>query len=94
MSLSSASRLLGVALSHLACVRGKCSQNLLLLLLGHLEEVERSPKFSRDFVELGGRDLQFAVSFFQAERSTAWFRSCILLRSTGNVADPRMAAPA
>jgi hypothetical protein len=38
----------------------KFGQNLLLLRLRHLEEVERSPKFSRDFVGLGGRDLQFA----------------------------------
>jgi hypothetical protein len=80
--------LLGVALSHLALVRGKCSQNLLLLPLGHLEEVKRSPKLSRDFVELGGRDLQFAMGFFQAEGSTAWFRACILLGSTSNVAKP------
>ena len=50
-------RLLRVSPSHLALVCGKCSQNLLLLPLGHLEEVKRSPKFSRDFVELGGRDL-------------------------------------
>src|SRR5215211_3149475 len=71
--------LLRVSLSHLALVCGKCSQNLLLLLLGHFEEVKRSPKFSRHFVELGGRDLQFAMGFFQAERSTAWFRTCILL---------------
>jgi hypothetical protein len=52
----SAAGLLG-ALSHLALVCGKCSQNLVLLTLGHLEEVKRSPKFSRDFVELGGSDL-------------------------------------
>jgi len=45
----------------------------------HLEEVQRSPKFSRDFVELGGRDLQLAMGFFQAERSAAWFGGCILL---------------
>src|SRR5215207_11038791 len=81
--------LLGVSLSHLALVCGKCSQNLLLLLLGHLEEVKRSAKFSRDFVELGGRDLQFAMGFFQAKRSTARFRGCILLRAAGNVADPQ-----
>src|SRR5512132_3080647 len=29
------------------------------------------------------------MSFFQAERSTACFRGCILLGSTGNVADPQ-----
>ena len=46
--------LLRVPLSHLALVCGECSQNLLLLTLGHLEEVERSPKFGRDFIELGG----------------------------------------
>jgi hypothetical protein len=45
---------------------GKCSQNLLLLPVGHLEVVKRSPELSRDFIELGGRDLQFAVGFFQA----------------------------
>jgi len=54
-----------------------------------LEEVERSPKFRRDFIENGGRDLQLAMGFFQAERSTARFRGCIVLRSTGNVANPQ-----
>jgi len=67
----------------------KCGQNLLLLLLGHLEEVKRSPKFSRDFIELGRRDLQFAMSLFEAKRSTALLRGCILLGATGNVADPQ-----
>src|SRR5439155_1508032 len=80
--------LVGVSLGHLALVCGKSSQNLPFLLLGHLEEVKRSPKFRRDLVELGGRDLQLAMGFFQAEISAAWFRCCILLRSTGNVADP------
>jgi hypothetical protein len=70
-------------------VCSKCSQNLLLLPLGHLEEIKRPPKFSRDFVELAGRDLQLAMGFLQAERSTAWFRGCILLGSTGNLADPQ-----
>jgi hypothetical protein len=63
-SASSAQRLLGVSLSHLALVCGKCSQNLLLLPLGHLEEVKRSPEFSRDFIELGRRDLEFAMGLF------------------------------
>jgi hypothetical protein len=35
----------------------QCSQNLFLLRLGDLEEVERSPKFGRDLIELGRRDL-------------------------------------
>ena len=65
--------LLGVALSHLALVCGKRSQNLPFLLLGHVEVVERSPKLSRDLVEDGGRDLQRPMGFFQAERSTARF---------------------
>jgi hypothetical protein len=69
-------------------VCGKCSQNLPFLRLGHLEVVKRSPKFSRDFIEHGRRDLQLAMGFFQAERSTARFRGCIVLGSTGNVADP------
>ena len=46
--------LLRVTLSHLVLVCGKCSQNLSLLALGHVEGVERSPKFGRDFIELGG----------------------------------------
>jgi hypothetical protein len=54
-------------------VCGKCGQNLLLLLLGHLEEVECSPAFSRDFVELGRRDSQFAMGFFQTERVSPGF---------------------
>jgi hypothetical protein len=69
-------------------VRRECSQDLLLLPLGHLEEVKRSSKFSRDFIELGWRDLQIAVGLFQAKRSAARFRGCVLLGSTGNVADP------
>ena len=43
-----------VSLSHLALVCGKRSENLLLLTLRHLEVVERSPEFGRDFIELGG----------------------------------------
>ena len=70
--------LLRVALSHLAFVRSKGSQNLPFLSLRHLEEVKRSTEFSRNFVELGGRDLQFAMGFLQAERSAAGSRSCIL----------------
>jgi hypothetical protein len=38
--------LLVVPLSHLALVRGKCHQNLLLLPLGDLEEIKRSPTSS------------------------------------------------
>jgi hypothetical protein len=72
-------------------VCGKCRENLLLLLLGHLEEVERAPELSRDFVELGRRDLQFAIGFFQAERCFTWLRGCIVLGATGNVADPESA---
>jgi hypothetical protein len=64
-------RLLRVALRHLAFVGGKCSENLPLLPLGDVEEVKRSPKFSRNLVELGGRDLQLAMSFLQAERRAA-----------------------
>src|SRR5439155_23754545 len=80
--------LLGASLSHLSLVCRKCGQNLPLLLLGHLEEVKRSPKFSRDFIELGRRDLQFAMGLFEAKGSTAHLRGCILLGATGNVADP------
>ena len=50
-----------VSLSHLALVCGKRSQNLLLFAVRHLEEVKCSPKLSRDFIELGGRNLQFAM---------------------------------
>jgi hypothetical protein len=46
-------RLAGVSLGHLALVCGKCSENLVLLLRQHLEEVERSTELSCDFVELG-----------------------------------------
>ena len=52
--LTKRSDLLRVPLGHLALVCGKCRQNLLLLTLGHLEEVECAPKFRRDFIELGG----------------------------------------
>src|SRR5215216_958397 len=82
-------RLLRVSLRHLPIVCRKSTQNLLLFPLGHLEEVKRSPEFGRDFIELGGRDLQFAVGFFQAERSSARFGGRILLGSAGNVADPQ-----
>ena len=64
-------RLLGISLSHFAFVGGKCGQNLPLLPFWNVEEVKRTPKFSRDFVELGGRDLQLAMRFLQAERSAA-----------------------
>jgi hypothetical protein len=52
----------------------KCRQNLLLLGLGHLEEFERSTEFSRDLIELGARDLQPAMGFFQPKWSAAGFR--------------------
>src|SRR6266508_4769452 len=60
----------GVSLGHLALVCGECGQDLLLLRLGDFEDVKRSSEFSRDFVELGGRDLQFAMGFFQDRKST------------------------
>jgi hypothetical protein len=56
----------------------------------HLEEVKPSPKFGRDFIELGGRDFQLAVGFFQAKRSTARFVAAYCWKSTGNVADPQL----
>ena len=39
-SVSSASGLLGVSLSHLALVCGKCGQNLAFLRFGHVEVIE------------------------------------------------------
>src|SRR5262249_50554757 len=78
---------LGDDLSEWSRLRG--SRVSLLLPLGHLEVVERSRKLARDCVELGRRDLQSAMDFFQAERSSALFRSGVLLRSAGNVADPQ-----
>ena len=53
-------------LSHLVFVCGERGHNLPLLQLGNPEEVERSPEFSRDFVELVRRDSQFAVGFLQS----------------------------
>jgi hypothetical protein len=49
----------------------KRGENLVLLRLGHVEKVERSPKLGRDLVEFGRRDLQFAMRLFQAEGSIA-----------------------
>jgi len=65
-------------------VSGEGSQHLFLLRRRHLEEVKRSPKFGCDFVELAGRDLQFAMGFFQAEMSAARLRSepCLALGVT------------
>ena len=57
-----------VSLSHLALVCGKRTQNLLLLPLGHVEKVKRSPKLGRDFIELRGRNPECAVGYFQANR--------------------------
>ena len=53
-----------VSLSHLALLRCKGHQNLRLLSSGHLEEVECSPKFSRDFIELRRGNLEFAMGDF------------------------------
>src|SRR5262245_10529409 len=83
--------LLGVSLSHLAFMCGKCSQNLPFLRLGHIEVVERSSKLSRDFIEDGGRDRQLAMGFFQAKRRAARLRRCIALGPPGNLADPERA---
>jgi hypothetical protein len=52
-------------------VRGECRQDLLLLLVWHLEKVKSSAKFGSALIELGGRDLQFAMRLFQVERSIA-----------------------
>ena len=64
LEVHSDARLPRVALRHLTLMSGKGSENLALLALRPLEDVKRSPKFSRDFVELSGRDLQFAMGFF------------------------------
>jgi len=39
---------------------GEGREKLVLLALGHLEEVERSSELSRDLIELGRRNLQLA----------------------------------
>jgi hypothetical protein len=70
-AVGSARRLPGVALHHFSLVCGERSQNLPFLLLGHVEEVKRSPELGGDLIEPGGRDPQFAMGFFQAERGTA-----------------------
>src|SRR5512146_430228 len=80
--------LLRVALGHLALVCRERSQDFPFLLVGHFEGVERSSELGRHLVELGGRDLQLAMGFFQAERCAAWFRGCVVLGSAGDVADP------
>ena len=49
--------LAGISGGHLVLVGGECSQHLVFLLRGDFEEVERSPKFGGDLVELGGGDL-------------------------------------
>jgi hypothetical protein len=72
-------------------VCGKCGQHLPFLLFRHAEVVERSRKFRRDFIEDGGRDRQFAMSFLQAERGSAGLRRCVFLRAAGDVADPERA---
>jgi hypothetical protein len=53
--------------------------------------LQSSPKFGRHIIELGGRDLQFAMRCFQTNGSTAWFRGCILEGSTRNAGDPQRA---
>lgn len=69
-------------------MRSKRSKNFFLFLSGHLGEIKCSPKFGRDFIELGGRNFQVAMGFFQSNRSAAWFRGCILEGPTRNVANP------
>ena len=56
---------------HLAFGCSKGSQNV-LRELGQAEEVNCSPKLSRDLVKRGGRDLQFTVgsAFRAAPRSS------------------------
>ena len=73
----------GASTGRAAAGGGKGSQNLVFLLLGHLEEVERSPKFSCDLVELGRRDLQLAMRLFQVEGGAAGLGSRISLAATG-----------
>ena len=50
-----------VYIPQFALVRGEGSENFLLLLLGHLDEVERSSELSRNLVELGRRIISGAV---------------------------------
>ena len=52
--------------SDFALVCRKRSQYFRLLPLGNLDEVESTPKFSCDFIELLGRDPEFAVGLFQS----------------------------
>jgi hypothetical protein len=52
------------SLSHLALVCPEGSQKLLLLLLGHADEVKGAPKLGRYLVEFLGSDSELAMCFF------------------------------
>jgi hypothetical protein len=56
-----------VSLSHLILVRRERTENLLLLPLGHVEEVQSASELGRDLIELRRRDPEVAMRFLQAE---------------------------
>ena len=69
----------------------KSSQNLAILALGHLSEVKRAPKLSRDLIELLGGDVECSMRFLQANRSTPRLSCRVFQGSTRDVADPQAA---
>ena len=73
----------------LALVCGERGQHFLLLPLGHLDSVESAPEFSRDFIELLGRDPELPVGFFQAEHRAPGPCRREFERSARHVADPQ-----
>jgi hypothetical protein len=60
-----------VPLGHLVLVRGERCENLLLLLLGHVQGVHGAPEFGRDLVELRWRDVQVAMGFLETQVGAA-----------------------
>ena len=84
-------KLCRISLSHLSFMSGKRGQNLIRFLLGNFEKRERSPKLGRNLIELRRRNLEVAVSNFQADGSAARLCSRVLKRSAGNTANPQSA---
>src|SRR6266511_1197588 len=70
-------------------MRCERSEHLVLLGLGHFDEIAAAPKLSRNLVELLGRDAQLAMGLLEAEGCASRSRGRELEGPAGDVADPQ-----